>query len=210
MSNDQNGSGPIINGGTGEFARRDYTDGSSATGTGNLPALSPQQDNAATASVDLSSAAAGAKAAGGVKGGIGAGFEDEQTSISGELTTKVDASGKVAGMGLSGGWTQRAPHIEPEVTRALYYWPNGTTGMFDADRSKPDLDRQPMSAQIAYVHENGKINLSVTDHAGNQFGVVNINLVQPGEPAPAIGGGHYATWTPHQIAAAARGQGGAS
>jgi hypothetical protein len=45
----------------------------------------------------------------------------------------------------------------------------------------------PFAAVVAYTNEDGTVNLSVLDHAGNQFAQQDVRLLQGGEPRPDDG-----------------------
>lgn len=84
--------------------------------------------------------------------------------------------------------------IKPEVGRVVLYRPTYAGDLVSLDRDKrPDL-RQPMSAQVAYVHQDRMVNLSVADHEGRQFPVTNVRLVQPGDEAPPHDHAHYSAF----------------
>ena len=84
--------------------------------------------------------------------------------------------------------------IVPTVGRVVWYWPQATPGTEPSDDpSQPK--RQPHAATIAYVIDDTKVNLSVVDHAGVQYGVCGVTLHMP--TCDVIGGG-YAQWMPYQ------------
>lgn len=86
-------------------------------------------------------------------------------------------------------------HIEPSIGRVVLFKPATDLGH--------GIVEQPFAATVAYVNPNGTINLSVADHAGNQFAQQDVVLIQDGEAHPDDGTA-YAYWMPYQIAAAAK------
>lgn len=63
--------------------------------------------------------------------------------------------------------------------------------------TKKDL---PEEASIAFVHENGLLNVAGHDHHGMPFVIHELRLVQEGEAFPDHGA--YAEWMPYQKAVA--------
>ncbi len=45
----------------------------------------------------------------------------------------------------------------------------------------------PFAATVAYTNPNGTVNLSVIDHAGNQFAQCDVRVLTGGEPEPTDG-----------------------
>lgn len=88
--------------------------------------------------------------------------------------------------------------ILPTVGRVVWFRPsrNAATPGFVGN---PD---QPCAATVAYVHSPSLVNLSVTDHNGNQHPVCSVPLIQQAEPAPESG--FYCEWMPYQIGQAKR------
>ena len=84
--------------------------------------------------------------------------------------------------------------IVPSIGRVVLFRPATDLGH--------GLLETPFAATVAYVNEDGTINLSVCDHAGNQFAQQNVPLIQDGEDFPDDGSA-YAYWMPYQIATAA-------
>lgn len=79
--------------------------------------------------------------------------------------------------------------IAPTVGRIVWFYEN-------ADRSK-----QPMAAQVCFVHDDGRVNLSVTDHFGYQLRRERVPLVQDGEAVPDH---EHCCWMPYQVGQAAK------
>lgn len=77
--------------------------------------------------------------------------------------------------------------IQPTIGRVLWYYPY--SGI-----------KQPWPALVAYVHEDGKVNLGGFKADGTPFDARSVELVQDGAPPPEI---HYATWMPYQVKQAA-------
>jgi hypothetical protein len=86
--------------------------------------------------------------------------------------------------------------IQPTIGRRVWYWPSDED--FVKGKRMTQLDgAQALDAGIVYVWSDGRINLSVTDHAGDVHARVGVTLAQDGDPV-RVGG--YATWMPYQVA----------
>jgi hypothetical protein len=85
--------------------------------------------------------------------------------------------------------------IAPSIGRKLWYWPvNQPIGCHDT--------RQAFDATVVFVHPNGRVNLVVRDHEAVQHAVLEVLLVQEGEPRPMF---PHATWMPFQVGQAKKG-----
>ena len=95
---------------------------------------------------------------------------------------------------------------EVTVGRVVYYRAGEyRTDVVDNDRHRPPEERQPMRADVCYVHRRGLVGpqlvyLSVTDHAGNSVALTSVRFIQPSEPPPTDQFG-YAHWMPFQVKA---------
>ncbi len=92
-----------------------------------------------------------------------------------------------------------ATKIVPTVGRVVWFWPPKThmgQYLFTV------YGEQPCAAQVAYVHSDNMVNLSVFDHAGQHHSFPSVHLINDGEPAPEAGG--YCQWMPYQIGQAKR------
>lgn len=92
----------------------------------------------------------------------------------------------------------KAAHITPTIGRRVWYWPRktGAAGILMPDELVLIRHDQPFDAGIVFVHNEGLVNLSVTDHRGKQQAVPNVSLLQSDDPAPICGG--YCEWMPFQ------------
>ena len=77
--------------------------------------------------------------------------------------------------------------IPPTIGRVVWYYPYAAV-------------LQPWPALVAYVHEDGTINLGGFQADGTPFDARRVILVQDGQLKPAF---DYATWMPYQIEVAA-------
>jgi hypothetical protein len=66
------------------------------------------------------------------------------------------------------------------------------------------LSGQPLSGQVAAVHNDRLVNLCVLDAYGNPQARTNVTLVQPNDAKPD--GAAHATWMPYQVSSAGVGQ----
>lgn len=89
--------------------------------------------------------------------------------------------------------------IAPTVGRVVWYYPAAG----DSLRKNVEAD-QPLAAQVAKVHPDGRVNLGVLDQYGNNHSRLQVELVQAGEPKPLAVS--YCTWMPYQLGQAARTQ----
>lgn len=55
----------------------------------------------------------------------------------------------------------------------------------------------PRAAIVAYVNEDERVNLTVSNRFGDTFSMPCIPLIQDGEVPPEHG--NYCTWMPYQI-----------
>lgn len=96
--------------------------------------------------------------------------------------------------------------ITPTIGRKLWYYPSKYD--YEPEFAGAELtimeviDGQPCDANICYVHNDYKVNVTVADHVGDIHSRRHVPLVQPGGHIPPMGG--YATWMPYQIEAALR------
>lgn len=89
----------------------------------------------------------------------------------------------------------------PTIGRIVWYWPSPSDlkPHLMAFEMPPGADAQPMAAQIAYVHSDTLVNLSVTDHLGVLHSRTSVHLAQDDEkPIPTNIA--FATWMPYQTA----------
>lgn len=84
--------------------------------------------------------------------------------------------------------------IQPTVGRVVWYRQVGSLEL-------EQWSEQPMAATVAFVYSDRMVNLSVTDHAGQQHAVTSVPLVQEGDPKPL---GSYCEWMPYQKGQAAK------
>jgi hypothetical protein len=61
---------------------------------------------------------------------------------------------------------------------------------------------QPEAALVAFVHEDGTINVAGFDAHGMPFAAHNVRI--PDEGDPAVPQGIYAAWMPYQVGQAAK------
>lgn len=81
--------------------------------------------------------------------------------------------------------------ITPTVGRKVWFY--STSSIFTK------LDKKtPMDATVTYVHEDGTVNLSVTDHTGISNTRRNVSLSDP-QDHDSHENGEYATWMPYQV-----------
>ena len=81
--------------------------------------------------------------------------------------------------------------IKPTIGRRVWYYRHP-----GEDAVQYDI-YQPFDAAVIFVHNDNLVNLLITDHAGNVFPKHNVELVQPDDQQPRLGG--YCTWMPYQI-----------
>jgi len=89
-----------------------------------------------------------------------------------------------------------ATKIEPTIGRVVWYWP-ATVPAYDQGQYDKTT---PYTAQICYVHKDGKINISGFKHDGNPFICRSIELHQGDDEHPV----NCATWMPYQKGQAAK------
>lgn len=83
--------------------------------------------------------------------------------------------------------------ITPTVGRIVWFRPNGQ----HFERLHEFDTQQPMAAQVLFVHEDGPVNLLVTDHAGYTRPLMRVHLMQ--EDGPTLADGQcFAEWMPYQ------------
>lgn len=87
--------------------------------------------------------------------------------------------------------------ISPTVGRMVWFYPADHDGI-------GRLNGQPLSGQVAAVHNDRLVNLCVLDAYGNPQSRTNVTLVQPIDTKPD--GAAYATWMPYQVSSAGVGQ----
>lgn len=96
----------------------------------------------------------------------------------------------------------QSTRIEPTVGRVVLYFPSDDDvyyGRIEGEKGKA------LSAMIAWVNDDGTINLAVNSRYGNHVGCRNVELIQPGEPTPErTKSRSYATWMPYQLGQAAK------
>jgi hypothetical protein len=81
--------------------------------------------------------------------------------------------------------------ITPTVGRIVHYRPDVT----DRGQMNELSHTQPFKADIVYVHDNGMVNLRVTDHKGKQYVREAVLLRQDGDPEPKS---RYCEWMQYQ------------
>jgi hypothetical protein len=86
--------------------------------------------------------------------------------------------------------------IIPTVGRIVHFYPHDKAGLGH------ELLAQPLAAQIAYVHANDLVNLSVTLPSGEHTAAKNVKLWDGEGDSPT--GVSYATWMDYQKKQAAR------
>lgn len=94
----------------------------------------------------------------------------------------------------------KANVITPTIGRKVWFHLNGTVqlqkpGTTESGRPTA-IDGQQFDATVVYVWNDRMVNLAVLDHYGNPFIATSVTMVQPGEPAPAVG--YFAEWMPFQ------------
>jgi hypothetical protein len=96
----------------------------------------------------------------------------------------------------------KAPPITPTVGRMVWFWPSE----HDLEHTVGDIiynDRkQPLSAQIAYVHNDRLINIAFIDQEGDTYSAQSVRLMQ-GDEACNVGGS-FCEWMPFQKGQAAK------
>lgn len=98
--------------------------------------------------------------------------------------------------------------ITPTVGRKVWFRPNGTSQLQRVGTTEYTLGHpsiipgQPLDATVVYVWNDRLVNLAVLDHCGNPFAATSVPMLQPGDPAPALG--FYAEWMPYQQGQARR------
>jgi len=75
--------------------------------------------------------------------------------------------------------------IEPTIGRVLWFYPRG---------AQPP--QQPHAAVVAYVHDDGRVNLGALTPDGVSYSATSVLLIQPGVEEPP--NGNYACWMPYQ------------
>lgn len=90
--------------------------------------------------------------------------------------------------------------IKPTIGRVVLLVPNG-------DHRLSHLccvEGEPFAATVAYVNpDDGRVNLSVSDHIGQHFALPGVPLIQADETEPAEGVA-FCHWMPYQIGQAAK------
>ncbi len=91
--------------------------------------------------------------------------------------------------------------IHPTIGRRVWYWPsddelNEVGGIEIGDKD------QACDAGVVYVHSSTRVNLIVTDHAGNIRPRIYVRLLQEGDERPTVGDEPFAEWMPYQVKAA--------
>jgi hypothetical protein len=83
--------------------------------------------------------------------------------------------------------------ITPTVGRVLWYWPS----LYDLSQMRQMNVDQPFRAHVDYVHNDRKVNLTVTDHYGQRHFRQLATLKQEGDRMQP--GAAYAEWMPYQV-----------
>jgi hypothetical protein len=81
--------------------------------------------------------------------------------------------------------------ITPTVGRVVWYYPAADDPYVTRDGD------QPMSASVAFVHDDRHVNLAVFDHAGLAHAYPKVQLVQEGDAFDPNGA--RCTWMPYQM-----------
>lgn len=84
-------------------------------------------------------------------------------------------------------------HIKPTVGRVLWFYPGG--------RSDYNSTKQPHSASVAHVNDNGTVNIGWLEHDGQHRSATGVPLVQAGED---LREGPFCMWMPGQQRQAAK------
>lgn len=92
------------------------------------------------------------------------------------------------------------PSITPTPGRVMWFQPNKD----DPLRHETDA---PLAATVAFVHEDGTVNLTVHATNGDVHPRQYVPVRQDGDPDP---GGSYACWMPYQLGQAAKTEGATS
>jgi len=79
--------------------------------------------------------------------------------------------------------------IDPTIGRVLWFYPRGV-----------QPPQQPHAAVVAYVHDDGRVNLGALTPDGVSYSATSVLLIQPGVEEPP--NGNYACWMPYQQAQA--------
>jgi hypothetical protein len=86
--------------------------------------------------------------------------------------------------------------IKPTIGRKVWLWIS--TGLMPENTV---LDsRQAFDASIAFVHPDGRINVTYADHSGETAAHEDLAIHDPKETDQHTGGGEpYCTWMPYQV-----------
>jgi hypothetical protein len=90
--------------------------------------------------------------------------------------------------------------IEPTIGRVVWFWPPKDRETRVPRFSILDVEK-PCSAQIAFVHFSGLLNLVVADHAGQSWGFERVELYQGEGERPFE---RFCEWMPYQKGQAAK------
>jgi hypothetical protein len=89
--------------------------------------------------------------------------------------------------------TNTGPAIRPNIGRIVWYWPDGERGK--------RAGKQPLAAQISFVHSDDCVNLGFLHENGNHGYATSVRLWDGQGERPV---GPYCEWMPYQVQAARR------
>jgi len=84
--------------------------------------------------------------------------------------------------------------IQPTIGRIVWFQP--------AKKEDEPLRDQPFAAQVAYVHDDGTINIGYLNENGENGSAIRVPLLQEGDDT--LAGGYFTIWMPYQVQAAAK------
>jgi hypothetical protein len=97
--------------------------------------------------------------------------------------------------------TTQVQIIQPTIGRKVWFWPTE----MHARTGTNVHDGQPCDATVIYVHDDGHVNLRVTDHIGQVHTYTHVKLAQGITPETADDAPRgCATWMPYQAKQAAK------
>lgn len=87
--------------------------------------------------------------------------------------------------------------IKPTIGRKVWLWVS--TNMVQPECVVLD-SKQAFDASIAFVHPDGRINVTFADHAGRPGACAVVAIYDPKDSDQHTGGGEpYCTWMPYQV-----------
>lgn len=93
--------------------------------------------------------------------------------------------------------------ITPTPGRVVWFYPHPGDPIHGSD--------QPLSASVAYVHNDRLVNIGALDRRGTHHSRVNVVLVQDGDDIPTGDyglPGSYCAWMPYQRGQASKAEAG--